>query len=236
MSYAEDYASPDLFVSDATADARAAFIRRTYMHVGGAVMAFIGLEAIFLNTPAIYQPLMVLLAGNWWIVLIAFMAVSWVAGRWAQNGGSPGMQYAGLGLYVLAEAVIFVPILLIAPMVAGPEVVPSAGFLTAMIFFGLTAVVMLTKADFSFLRNVIWVCSFAALGLIFGSMIFGFTLGLVFTAAMVALMSMSILYQTSNIMHHYHTDQHVGAALALFASLATLFWYVLRLLMILSDD
>ena len=44
-----------------------------------------------------------------------------------------------------------------------------------------------------------------------------------------------ILYYTSNILHHYRTDQYVAAALALFASVALLFWYVLQIFMSLSS-
>ena len=56
------------------------------------------------------------------------------------------MQYAGLGLYVVAEAVIFVPILLIAQQLGraqGENMIASAGVMTAVIFGGLTAVVFL---------------------------------------------------------------------------------------------
>ena len=35
----------------------------------------------------------------------------------------------------------------------------------------------------------------------------------------------------ATILHHYDTDMHVAAALALFAAIATLFWYILRLLL-----
>ena len=52
--------------------------------------------------------------------------------------------------------------------------------------------------------------------------------------AMVVLASGYILYDTSNILHHYRTNQHVAAALALFASVALLFWYVIRILIALS--
>ncbi|MEM6329409.1 MAG: permease, partial [Planctomycetota bacterium] len=38
-------------------------------------------------------------------------------------------------------------------------------------------------------------------------------------------------YDTSNVMHHYQPGQHVAASLSLFASVALLFWYVVRLLM-----
>lgn len=63
------------------------------------------------------------------------------------------------------------------------------------------------------------------------SIVFGFSLGLVFSAAMVLFAAGSILYTTSNIIHHYRTDQHVGAALALFSGVMLLFWYILRILM-----
>ena len=46
---------------------------------------------------------------------------------------------------------------------------------------------------------------------------------------MVIFAGAAILYQTSNILRHYRTDQHVAAALALFAAIALLFWYILRL-------
>lgn len=111
-----------------------------------------------------------------------------------------------------------------------------ASFLTMFIFVGLTIVVFATKADYSFIRSALWLGSIAALGVMIASAFLGFSLGLVFTAAMIVLMSGFILYDTSNILHHYRTNQHVGAALALFASVATLFWYMIQLVMMLGDD
>ena len=236
MSYPYELANHDLFAADAAAAERAAFLRRTYLHLLGAILAFVGLEALFLSTPAINEPLMSVIAGNWWIALLAFMVVSWVAERWAQTGTSAGVQYAGLALYTVAEAVIFVPLLIIASQFGDPNLIPMAGLITMLIFGGLTTVVLVTGADFSFLRNVLWLCMLGAMGLVVASMFMGFTLGLVFTVAMIVLMSGYVLYYTSNVLHHYHTDQHVAAALALFACIATLLWYVIQLLMRLSDD
>ena len=71
--------------------------------------------------------------------------------------------------------------------------------------------------------------------LIVAGMIFGFQLGLVFMVAMVALAGASILYNTSQIMNSYPEDRYVGAALGLFAGVALLFWYILRLLMALRN-
>ena len=53
---------------------------------------------------------------------------------------------------------------------------------------------------------------------------------------MVALLSGSILYTTSNILRSCSTDMYVGAALALFSSIATMFWYILQIFMRLSND
>jgi len=48
---------------------------------------------------------------------------------------------------------------------------------------------------------------------------------------MVILAAGSILYNTSNIIHHYNTQQYVAASLSLFASVALLFWYLLQIFM-----
>lgn len=237
MSYASDYAdSRDVFAIDAVAEERAAFIRRTYMHLGGAVVAFILIEAALLNSP-VAAMLMQALGQAWWAALLGFMVVAWVAQRWAHTATTPAMQYTGLALYTIAEAVIFVPLLMFAQIVTGDsQIIMNAGVMTLSIFAGLTLVVMISGADFSFLRNFLWMGTIAGLAFIVASMFLPITLGLIFCSLMVVLFAGWILYDTSNVLHHYRTDQHVGAALELFASLATLFWYILRLAIILSDD
>lgn len=215
----------------ASVDARATFLVRTYLHLVGAIFAFVFIEAaFFLSGIADRLAEMVFLGGRfgWLAVLGGFVVVSWVADRWARSDAGQGMQYAGLGLYVLAEAVIFVPLLWIAAQY-DPSAIPTAGLVTLVIFGGLTGIVFLTRRDFSFLRGVLGVASLGALGVIVASLIFGFSLGVLFSAAMVVLAGGYILFYTSNILHHYRTDQHVAAALALFASVALLFWYVLRI-------
>lgn len=240
MSYAPDYQfdqERDLFAIDAAADARAGFIRRTYAHLFIAVASFACLTGYFL-TSGVLDGVMLRIIQNhqWYLVFGGFLVVSWVAGWMAQTGASQAIQYAGLILYTVAESVIFVPILMAAQMFAGGNsLILEAGILTLIIFGGLTAVVMISGADFSFLRTGLWLASLAALGLIVVSFFTGWSLGLWFVLGVIVLMAGYILYDTSNVLHHYRTDQHVAAALALFASVATLFWYVIRLLMILNS-
>jgi len=225
----------DPIASAAVLDDRLGFIRNTYLHLLGAVGAFVLLEIIIFGLfgqqlEAIVMPIMS--SGiSWLVVLGVFMGVSFLADRWAHSGASRKTQYAGLGLYVLAEALIFVPLLFIAQRYGGDGTIMSAGIVTMVVFSGLTGVVFLTKADFSFLRYFLWIVGLAALALIVCSLAMGFPLGLWFSVAMVVLAAGCILYQTSNIMHHYRTDQHVSAALALFSSVALLFWYVIQIFM-----
>jgi FtsH-binding integral membrane protein len=220
-----------MFAIDAAADVRAAFIRRTYAHLAVAVLAFVGLECLFLNTPAILNPMLQLMGRAWWAVLIGFMIVGWVADKWAQSDTSIGMQYLGLALYTLAESIIFVPLLYIAGRFGGPGVIPTAGIITAVLFLGMTIIVLMSGADFSFLRTGLCVAGLAATGLVVCSLIFGFSLGIFFSAAMAILACGYVLYYTSAVLHHYRTDQHVAAALALFAAVALLFWYIVRIMM-----
>ena len=173
---------------------------------------------------------------GWLVVLAAFMGVSWLADRWAQSDASPQLQYLGLGLFVVAEAVLFLPLLYMAVNFSSPEVLSKAGLMTLVLFGGLTFVAFTTRKDFSFLRGILAIGGFIALGVILVSILFGFSLGLFFSTIMVAYAAGSILYTTSNIIHHYRPDQHVAASLALFAGVALLFWYVLRIFMALGDD
>src|SRR5262249_22310813 len=157
---------------------------------------------------------------------------------WARSSTSLGMQYAGLFLYVLGEAIVFLPMLAIAksmsmdvPNYGNIPIVPAAGIATLIMFGGLTAIVFLTKRDFTFMGGILGLCGIGALGLIAVSILFNFNLGAWFSVLMVAMASAYILYHTSAIMHVYRTDQYVAAALALFASVALLFWYILRIFM-----
>ena len=220
-------------VSSADVDARVQFIRRTYAHLMGAIVAFVILEVALFQTslPGYMTELMTSGPYSWLIVLGLFMGVGWLANWWAMQDTSPLLQYAGLGLYVVVEAIIFVPLLFMATYYSSPEVLPSAAITTAVVFSGLTVSVFVTKKDFSFMRSGLMIASFLAMGGIGAAIVFGFNLGLFFSIAMAGLAAGYVLYYTSNVLHHYRTDQHVAAALALFSAVALLFWYILRIFM-----
>jgi FtsH-binding integral membrane protein len=227
-----EYSNAPYMVADAPGEARAAFIRRTYNHLAGAIFAFIALEIVFfkLGLPAMFTAAVFSLPYGWLIVLGAFIGVSWLAEHWATSNTSVSTQYWGLGLYVVAEAVIFMPLLFMAAGVAS-DIIPTAALITALLFGGLTYTAFTVKNDFSFLGGILKIGGFIALGVIVCACIWGFTLGLLFSSIMVVFAGGCILYTTGGILHRYNTDQHVAAALSLFAAVALMFWYVLRILM-----
>ncbi len=212
---------------------RAAFIRKTYLLLAAAVLVFIGVEAFLFSTGIAQVIASLLFAGGsigWLVVLGLFMLISFLANRWAVSETSQAVQYLGLGIFILAEAIIFIPLLLIASYYSGDaSVILKAGIVAMGLFAGLTFTVLVTRNDFSWLAPILAIGGFAALGFIVASAIFGFTLGNVFAFIMVAFAGTSILYQTSNVLHHFNTKQHVAAALTLFASVALLFWYILSI-------
>ena len=232
----EDYTSYTQPVASAQENVRAEFIRKTYQHLAFAVLGFIALEYVLLHSPVAPAMATMMTGGYaWLIVLAAFMGVSVLADRWARSTTSPQTQYMGLILYVVAEAIIFLPLLLIAAMVA-PQVIPNAAIITVALFGGITFTAFSTKKDFSFLGGILKMGFFVAIGLIVAGILFGFSLGLFFSGAMIVFAAGAILYSTSNILHQYRADQHVAAALSLFAAVALLFWYVVQFLLQMAGD
>ena len=206
---------------------RSRFITRTYLHLFGAIAAFCGVEWLFFQTGVAELVLGVVVNTSWLVILGGFVLVSWIASHVAHRVESRAAQYAALGGFVVAEALIFVPLLFIAFRVA-PEIVELAALVTLAAFGGLTAVAMLSGRDFSFLRTFLMWGGFVALGTIVMGVAFGFELGTYFSMAMIAFAGASILYDTSKILKTYPDDKHIAAALELFASVALMFWYVLR--------
>ncbi len=214
-------------------DERVAFYKKTYTNVALGVLVFIVIEYFFLHSQTIVEFALSLTQGKMWLAMLGgFMLATYFAEKMAISSTDLRVQYLGYFIYILAEAFIFVPILFIAIYFAdSPQVISQAAILTVALFTGLTATVLLTKKDFSYLRAAITMGGFIAMGLIAAGILFGFNLGLWFSVGMIILASGSILYQTSNLIHKYRTDQYVAAALGLFASLMLLFWYILRILM-----
>jgi hypothetical protein len=218
--------------AESSTNERIDFIKQTYLHLGGAIIACVGLTTMLFNSE-FGQRFAMSMAQNWLMVIVMFMVGGWVASKWAYSGGSAAKQYLGLGLYVVLEAFIFMPLLMVVKAKAaaqGVEVsslIGSAGVITTITFGGLSLFALTSKKDFAFLGGMLRMLLFVAIGFVIASVVFGFSIGNFFAAAMVALMGGFVLYDTSNIMRRYPIGSHVAASLSLFATIATMFYYVL---------
>lgn len=221
----------DVLVAHSSDVDKEGFYRKTYLHVALSILAFIGVETVLLQMVP-DQLIFAMFAQRylWLLIIGVFWLASVLATKWSLSL-SRSTQYFGLGFYVILEAVIFLPLIKIATLYAGPQVIFQAAMLTTAMFAGISAVAFTSKRDFSFLRNIIVIGGFISIGLIAGGMLFGFNLGLWFSVGMVILASATILYQTSKLKDVYSTNQYVGASLQLFASIMLLFWYILSILM-----
>jgi FtsH-binding integral membrane protein len=227
--------SNPFIVADAPAADRAAFFRRTYGLVAAAFGAFaITLFALFVSGIAETFMRSIAGVGSWGMlgVMVLFWLGTTAAQSLAFNRASRASQYAGLGLYVLLQAIIFVPLIYYTAIVTkgNPgEILIPACMATGALVVALTAVVFMTNLDFSFLRVAIVIGSICALGIVIVSLFAGWSLGAWFSIAMIVLMATVILYQTNEIKNTMETDQHVAAAFVLFSSFVTLLFYVIRL-------
>lgn len=226
----QPYLGEDVSPAGIRAAARSEFIARTYTHLLGAIALFLAIEVWLFRSGTAETIAQAMLGTSWLVVLGGFMIVSWLASSVAATSLSRPAQYAALGAFVFAEAIIFVPLLFIANAVA-PGAIRSAGLLTAIGFAGLTAVAFVSRRDFSVLTALLRWAFVVALLAIVGSLLFGFQLGTWFSVAMVGLAGVAILRDTSAIIHHFPDDRDVAAAMQLFASVALMFWYLLRLFM-----
>jgi len=230
------YSNPYVVVADAPAADRARFIRNTYLHLALALAVFVGLETYLMTSEAAVSTMLgVLDRVSWLVVLGAFMVVSWIADWWASSSHSKMLQYAGLMLYIVAQAVIFMPLMYMVVSTGAQDVLPKAGIVTAFLFAGITLTAFISNKDFSFLRGFLIVGGLVALGTVVVGSLMGFNLGLWFAAGMVVFTGISILYTTSQIIHRYNTEQYVAASLSLFAGVALMFWYLVRIFMITRD-
>lgn len=216
-------------VSQLSVEDRSAFIWKSYAHVVVAIMAFAAIEGYFFSS-GIAERFAAPMMGNWLLVMGAFIVAGWGATHVAHKVQSIQLQYAAFAGFIVLEAIIFMPMIYMAHQI-NPGIIDSAAGVTILGSVGLVATAMITRKDFSFLRGMLVWGGMLALVAIVSSIIFGFEMGTWFSVAMIGFAGAAVLYDTSNIMLHYPQDKYVAASMQLFASIAMMFWYILRLFM-----
>lgn len=218
---------------ESTDEVRVEFYKKTYAHVAGGVLLFVLFEYLLLQSDAIVEFMLSMTEGWRWLVMLGgFMLITNYAESTVLKTADKNIQYMAYALYVFAQALIFVPLLAIAIYYTeSQDLIQQAAIVTLALFVGISSIVFITKKDFSFIKTGLTIGFFIAMGLIVAGTLFGFNLGLWFSVGMCLLAGGSILYQTSNLVNKYGTEDYIPASLGLFASLMLLFWYVLQIFM-----
>lgn len=222
------YAREEAASYEQLATMRGVFLQRVYGHLAAAIGLFVLIEVALFQSGVALPMAKAMLSVNWLLVLGGFMVLGWLGRSIAYKAGSITSQYAGLALYVVGQAIIFVPLLVIADAYA-PGAIRSAALVTLIGFTLLTMIALSMRQNFSFLGGILKWAGVLALGGIVGSVFLGFELGTWFSVAMVAVAGAAVLYDTQKILVSYPDERYVGAALELFASIALMFWYILRI-------
>lgn len=209
---------------------RADFMRRVYARLVAGVAAFVLIEAYLFTSGLAVAITQFVFSTSWLLILGGFMVISWLANVVALRAASPASQWGGYLLLVAANALIFAPMLVIAELQV-PGTVAQAGQYAIGGFVILSVVAHRSSRDFTWLgASLRWFSILALVGIAL-AVLTGFQLGTWFSLAMIGFAGAAILYETQVILRETPPGRETVAAMALFSSLALLFWYVLRLLM-----
>ncbi len=205
-------------------DERMGFVRKVYALFFAATLFAIGGVAVGVS----YRPLLVFAFEHPYVMFFAMLGgvMSAQAVRHV-----PGVNLAALFGFTALTGVVISPLIAVYTRL-NPASILQAGVLTVAIFGGLTAYVFVSKKDFSFMRGMVvtgLIVVFAASLLNFfivGSSAFAFAI----SCAALLLFSGFVLYDTSNIIRRYPTNEYVAGALDLYLDAFNLFLALLRLL------
>ena len=225
-----EYGNPTMPVAMQDAQVRADFMRRVYGRLVAGVAAFVAMEWFLFTSGLAVAITQFVFSTSWLLILGGFMIVSWLSNSLTHRAASPGAEWAGYLLLIAANAVIFAPMLVIAELQV-PGTVAAAGQYAVAGFIVLSIVAHRSARDFTWLgASLRWIGIMALVAIVL-SVLTGFALGTWFSLAMIAFAGAAILYETQVILREMPPGRETAAAMALFSSLALLFWYVLRLFM-----
>jgi FtsH-binding integral membrane protein len=209
--------------AQASVSERMGFIRKVYALFFAATLFAIGGVLLGLS----YDPLLQFAYEHPFIMF--FVMIGGVLGAQAVRH-VPGLNLAALFGFTTLTGVVISPLIAVVRQV-NPGSILAAGVLTVGIFGGLTAYVFVSKKDFSFMRGMLMtglivVILAGVVNIFLGASALGFAVA----AATLLLFSGFVLYDTSNIIRRYPTNEYVAGALDLYLDAFNIFLALLRIL------
>ena len=209
--------------AQASVSERMGFIRKVYALFFAATLFAVGGVLLGLS----YDPLLRFAYEHPWVMFFAM--IGGVMGAQAVRH-VPGVNLAALFGFTTLTGVIISPLIAVISQI-NPGSILAAGVLTVGIFGGLTAYVFVSKKDFSFMRGMLMtglivVILAGVVNIFLGASALGFAVA----AATLLLFSGFVLYDTSNIIRRYPTNEYVAGALSLYLDAFNIFLALLRIL------
>ena len=209
--------------AQASVSERMGFIRKVYALFFAATLFAIGGVLLGLS----YDPLLQFAYEHPFIMF--FIMIGGVMGAQAVRH-VPGLNLAALFGFTTLTGVVISPLIAVIWRI-NPGSILAAGLLTVGIFGGLTAYVFVSKKDFSFMRGMLMtglivVILAGVVNIFLGASALGFAVA----AATLLLFSGFVLYDTSNIIRRYPTNEYVSGALDLYLDAFNIFLALLRIL------
>jgi len=211
-------------VSEVGLSERLAFIRKVYSLFFASILFAIGGVMIGFANPDLMQAVV----SNRLIVLL--LLIGGVMGAQAVRHVK-GVNLVAFFAFTTMTGVMISPLLYYVSAV-NPGSIFQAGVLTVGIFGGLTAYVFVTKKDFSFMRGMLTVGLIVIVLASLLNVFFISSFGLGFAVAIGALILFSgfVLYDTSNIIRRYPTNEYIAGAMDLYLDAFNIFLALIRIL------
>ncbi len=212
--------------ASATVEERLAFIRKVYTLLAATLVVATGGAVVGMA----FAPV---IAGLGFVPFLLFLGAFFFL-MYAQR--KPGVNMIALFTFTAIAGLMIGPTLMAYVAVGAGMIVVEALGLTAVTFISLTAYVMISKKDFSFMGTFLFA---GLIILIVGGLVNFFLqspmMHFVFSGMGVLVFSGFILYDTSNIIRNYSTDDYISATAALFLDVFNLFLYLLSFLGLSRD-
>jgi modulator of FtsH protease len=200
-------------------------LRNTYGLLA-LTLLFSGVVAFMAQQMAVPYP-------NIFVVLIGFYGLFFLTAKLRNSGWGLLCTFALTGFmgYTLG------PILnMYLGLANGADIIAAALAMTALVFFGLSAYVLVTRKDMSFLSGFLMAGFFVLLGAVLANLFFQISgLQLAISAGFVLFSSAAILFQTSAIIHGGERN-YIMAAISLYVSIYNLFISLLQLIGVFSSN
>ena len=200
-----------------TAETRADFIRQVYSMLGASLLFAAGGAYVGLGMPSSF----------YWPCVIGYF-IAFLGAQFLHR--SYPLNIVLLAVFTFLSGCVVGPTLNYYIAIGAGQAIPLAAGTTGVIFGGLSLYAFASKKDFSFLGGYLFV---ALLGMILFSlamMLFHIQFNtLIFSYLGVLVFSGYVLYDTSNLIRRYGTDQAVAATIALYLDILNLFMFLLRI-------